>query len=87
MKKRLIAYHLPQFHEIKEDESGNKGLSELSLYFLELVKQMIAYEVHNSMISDSLTTEFLVELFAREKGVYVVMNSVFMLMEGKIINE
>ncbi len=87
MKKRLIAYHLPQFHEIKEDESGNKGLSELSLYFLELVKQMIAYEVHKSMISDSLTTEFLVELFAKEKGVYVVMDSAFMLMEGKIINE
>ncbi len=75
MKKRLIAYHLPQFHEIKEDESGNKGLSELSLYFLELVKQSIAYEIHNSMLSGSLTTEFLVELFAKEKGVYVVMNS------------
>ena len=27
------------------------------------------------------------ELFTREKGVYVVMDSVFMLMEGKIINE
>ena len=72
---------------IKEDENGNKGLNELSFYFLELVKQMIAYEVHKSMISDSLTTEFLEELFTREKGVYVVMDSVFMLMEGKIINE
>jgi len=72
---------------IKEDENGNKGLNELSFHFLELVKQNIAYEVHNSMLSDSLTTEFLVELFAKEKGVYVVMNSVFMLMEGKIINE
>ena len=60
---------------IKEDENGNKGLNELSFHFLELVKQMIAYEVHNSMISDSLTTEFLEELFTREKGVYVVMNS------------
>lgn len=83
MKKRLIAYHLPQFHEIKEDESGNKGLSELSLYFLELVKQSIAYEVHNKMVSSNLTTELLVELFAKEKGVYVVMDSVFMLMKGK----
>lgn len=72
---------------IKEDENGNKGLNELSFYFLELVKQMIAYEVHKSMISDSLTTEFLEELFTREKGVYAVMDSVFMLMEGKIINE
>ncbi len=87
MKKRLIAYHLPQFHEIKEDESGNKGLSELSLYFLELVKQSIAYEVHNSMLSDSLSTEFLVQLFAKEKGVYVVMNSVLMVMKGEIVNE
>ena len=52
---------------IKEDESGNKGLSELSSCFLELVKQNIAYEVHNSMISDSLTTEFLVQLFAKER--------------------
>ena len=60
---------------IKEDENGNKGLNELSFHFLELVKQNIAYEVHNSMISDSLTTEFLVQLFAKEKGVYVVMNS------------
>lgn len=83
MKKRLIAYHLPQFHEIKEDESGNKGLNELSFYFLELVKQNIAYEVHNSMISDSLTTEFLTDLFVKEKGVCIVMNSAFMLMEGK----
>ena len=68
---------------IKEDENGNKGLNELSLYFLELVKQMIAYEVHKSMLSDSLTTEFLEELFAKEKGVYVVLNSAFMLMKGK----
>ena len=60
---------------IKEDENGNKGLNELSFHFLELVKQNIAYEVHNSMISDSLTTEFLIDLFAKEKGVYVVMNS------------
>ena len=60
---------------IKEDENGNKGLNELSFHFLELVKQNIAYEVHNSMISDSLTTEFLVQLFAKEKGVYVVMDS------------
>lgn len=72
---------------IKEDENGNKGLNELSFYFLELVKQNIAYEVHNSMVIGSLTTEFLVELFAKEKGVYIVMNSFFMLMEGKIINE
>ena len=72
---------------IKEDENGNKGLNELSFHFLELVKQNIAYEVHNSMVIGSLTTEFLVELFAKEKGVYVVMNSVFMLMEGKIINK
>ena len=87
----LITYTIDDFYEfsvdldenfkialkqlIKEDENGNKGLSELSLYFLELVKQNIAYEVHNSMLSDSLTTEFLVELFAKEKGVYVVMNS------------
>ncbi|WP_141050526.1 hypothetical protein [Aliarcobacter cryaerophilus] len=69
---------------IKEDENGNKGLNELSFHFLELVKQNIAYEVHNSMVIGSLTTEFLVQLFAKEKGVYVVMNSVFMLMEGKI---
>ncbi|WP_323665752.1 hypothetical protein [Aliarcobacter butzleri] len=68
---------------IKEDESRSKGLSELSLYFLELVKQIIAYEVHKSMLSDSLTTEFLEELFAKEKGVYVVLNSAFMLMKGK----
>lgn len=72
---------------IKEDESGNKGLSELSLYFLELVKQMIAYAVHNSMISDSLTTEFLTDLFTKEKGVYIVMNSVLMVMKGEIVNE
>ena len=72
---------------IKEDENGNKGLNELSFHFLELVKQNIAYEVHKSMVIGSLTTEFLVELFAREKGVCIVMNSVFMLMEGKIINE
>ena len=69
---------------IKEDESGNKGLSELSSCFLELVKQNIAYEVHKSMVIGSLTKEFLVQLFAKEKGVYVVMNSVFMLMKGKI---
>ena len=68
---------------IKEDESRNKGLSELSLYFLELVKQMIAYEVHNKMVSSNLTTEFLIDLFAKEKGVYIVMNSAFILMEGK----
>ena len=60
---------------IKEDENGNKGLNELSFHFLELVKQNIAYEVHKSMVIGSLTTEFLVELFAKEKGVYVVMNS------------
>ena len=72
---------------IKEDENGNKGLNELSFHFLELVKQNIAYEVHKSMVIGSLTTEFLVQLFAKEKGVYVVMDSVFMLMEGKIINE
>ena len=60
---------------IKEDENGNKGLNELSFHFLELVKQNIAYEVHNSMVIGSLTTEFLVQLFAKEKGVYVVMNS------------
>ena len=72
---------------IKEDENGNKGLNEISFHFLELVKQNIAYEVHKSMVIGSLTTEFLVQLFAKEKGVYVVMNSVFMLMEGKIINE
>ena len=72
---------------IKEDENGNKGLNEISFHFLELVKQNIAYEVHKSMVIGSLTTEFLVELFAKEKGVYVVMNSVFMLMEGKIINK
>ncbi len=83
MKKRLIAYHLPQFHEIKEDENGNKGLNELSFHFLELVKQNIAYEVHNSMVIGSLTTEFLVQLFAKEKGVYVVMDSVLMVMKGK----
>lgn len=52
---------------IKEDENKNKGLSELSFHFLELVKQNITYEVHNSMISDSLTTEFLVQLFAKER--------------------
>ncbi len=75
MKKRLIAYHLAQFHEIKEDENGNKGLNELSFHFLELVKQNIAYEVHKSMVIGSLTTEFLVQLFAKEKGVYVVMDS------------
>ena len=69
---------------IKEDENGNKGLNELSFHFLELVKQNIAYEVHKSMVIGSLTTEFLVQLFAKEKGVYVVMDSVFMLMEGKI---
>ena len=69
---------------IKEDENGNKGLNELSFHFLELVKQNIAYEVHKSMVIGSLTTEFLVQLFAKEKGVYIVMNSVFMLMEGKI---
>ncbi|OQA71369.1 MAG: hypothetical protein BWY33_02031 [Candidatus Dependentiae bacterium ADurb.Bin246] len=72
---------------IKEDENDNKGLNELSFHFLELVKQNIAYEVHNSMVIGSLTTEFLVELFAKEKGVYVVMNSVLMVMKGKIINE
>ena len=66
-----------------QDENKNKGLSELSLYFLELVKQMIAYEVHKSMLSGSLTTELLVELFAREKGVYVVLNSAFILIQGK----
>lgn len=69
---------------IKEDENKNKGLSELSFHFLELVKQNIAYEVHKSIVIGSLTTEFLVQLFAKEKGVYVVMNSVFMLMKGKI---
>lgn len=31
--------------------------------------------------------KFLVDIFAKEKGVYVMMDSVFMLMEGKIINE
>ncbi len=68
---------------IKEDENKNKGLNELSFHFLELVKQNIAYEVHKSMVIGSLTTEFLVELFAKEKGVYVVMNSAFMLIIGK----
>ncbi|MCT7635632.1 glycosyltransferase [Aliarcobacter butzleri] len=67
-----------------EDENKNKGLSELSFHFLELVKQNITYEVHKSMVIGSLTTEFLVQLFAKEKGVCVVMDSVFMLMKGKI---
>lgn len=68
---------------IKEDENGNKGLNELSFHFLELVKQNIAYEVHKSMISGNLTTEFLVDLFAKEKGVCIVLNSAFILIEGK----
>jgi hypothetical protein len=53
MKKRLIAYHLPQFHEIKENNISVIALSLIIYWFGKFFKFFISCKNQLYIIHDN----------------------------------